>query len=141
MSKRIAHSRKGHKMSGFEIFVIEGNVKSDELAKDGAMMDGGKMAQMRASFCAANKSKSPRGVAVCVDTKHTHAQLSACSSVEYCATRSAFISLELSFCSVQCSALQRVWSHRSVASGKASSRAGQRTPSCCTPLSILEPSV
>ena len=30
-------------------FVTEGSVKADELSKDGAMMDGGEMAQIRAS--------------------------------------------------------------------------------------------
>ena len=36
-------------MSLFEHFITEGNEKAHELAKDGAMMDGGVMAQIRAS--------------------------------------------------------------------------------------------
>ena len=36
-------------MSLFESFITEGNDKADELAKEGAMMDGGGMAQIRAS--------------------------------------------------------------------------------------------
>ena len=35
--------------SHFESFVTEGNVKADELAKEGAMMDEGFLAQARAS--------------------------------------------------------------------------------------------
>ena len=35
-------------MSLFENFITEGNEKADELAKAGAMMDGGEMAQVRA---------------------------------------------------------------------------------------------
>ena len=48
MSKGIAHSKKSTRCRA-SIFFIEGNVKLDELAKDGALMDGGQMAQMRAS--------------------------------------------------------------------------------------------
>ena len=36
-------------MKLFERFVTEGNERADELAKDGAMLDGGEMAQKRAS--------------------------------------------------------------------------------------------
>ena len=36
-------------MAIFEQFTTEGSEKADELAKDGAMMDGGVMAQIRAS--------------------------------------------------------------------------------------------
>ena len=35
-------------MSLFENFITEGNEKADELAKQGAVMDGGEMAQVRA---------------------------------------------------------------------------------------------
>ena len=35
-------------MSLFENFITEGNEKADEPAKDGAMLDGGGMAQIRA---------------------------------------------------------------------------------------------
>ena len=36
-------------MKLFEGFVTEGNERADELAKDGAMLDGGEMTQKRAS--------------------------------------------------------------------------------------------
>ena len=36
-------------MSLFEKFVTEGNANADEVAKDGAMLDGGEVAQIRAS--------------------------------------------------------------------------------------------
>ena len=36
-------------MSPFERFINEGNEKADELAKEGTMLDGGDMAQVRAS--------------------------------------------------------------------------------------------
>ena len=36
-------------MSLFEQFITEGNEKANELANDGAMMDGGEMAKMRTS--------------------------------------------------------------------------------------------
>ena len=35
-------------MSLFEKFITEGNEKADELAKEGAMLDGGAMTQVRA---------------------------------------------------------------------------------------------
>ena len=43
-----AHRSKTEKqqMALFETFVAEGNEKADELAKDGAMLDGGEMAQI-----------------------------------------------------------------------------------------------
>ena len=46
-----AHRSKKEKqeMTLFEGFVTEGNERADELAKDGAMLDGGEMAQKRAS--------------------------------------------------------------------------------------------
>ena len=36
-------------VSLFENFITEGNEKADELAKEGAMLDGGDMAQVRVS--------------------------------------------------------------------------------------------
>ena len=43
------HSKKEmQQMSLFEKFITEGNEKVDELAKKGAVLDGGKMAQVRA---------------------------------------------------------------------------------------------
>ena len=36
-------------MSLFEKFITDGNEKADEPAKEGAMLDGGDMAQIRAS--------------------------------------------------------------------------------------------
>ena len=46
-----AHRSKKEKqqMSLFEQFITEGNEKANELANDGAMMDGGEMAKMRTS--------------------------------------------------------------------------------------------
>ena len=46
-----AHRSKNEvqQMSLFERFVIEGSERADELAKEGAMMDGGVVAQVRAS--------------------------------------------------------------------------------------------
>ena len=45
-----AHRTKKEKreMSHFEMFVTEGTEKTDELAKAGAMLDGGFMAEVRA---------------------------------------------------------------------------------------------
>ena len=48
MSKRTAPRRKVQQMSLFVRFIVEGNEKADELAKEGAMMDVGVMAQVRA---------------------------------------------------------------------------------------------
>ena len=42
-------SQQIQEMSFFEEFITESNEKADELAKGGAMMDGGVMAQVRAS--------------------------------------------------------------------------------------------
>ena len=44
-----AHHSKKVEMTSFEIFVIEGNQRADELAHDGAMLDGGEMGQLRVS--------------------------------------------------------------------------------------------
>ena len=46
MSRHIAQRKKG--MSHFEQFVNEGNEKACELAKEGAMLDQGFMAEARA---------------------------------------------------------------------------------------------
>ena len=51
-------------MSHFEKFVIEGNEKADELAKAGAMMDEGFMAEARAKTLQQKKRRSVRGLAV-----------------------------------------------------------------------------
>ena len=45
---RAHRSEKGKNMSQLEIFVTEGNDKADELAKAGAMLDEGFMAEARA---------------------------------------------------------------------------------------------
>ena len=49
--KRPAYRSKKekHEMSLFGRFATEGNESADELAKDGALLDGGEMAQIRAS--------------------------------------------------------------------------------------------
>ena len=47
MSRRTAQRRK-KEMSHFDRFVTEGNEKADELTKEGAMMDGCYMAEVRA---------------------------------------------------------------------------------------------
>ena len=44
-------------MTLFENFVTEDNEKADELAKDGAMLDGGEMAQIRASTVQRRKKR------------------------------------------------------------------------------------
>ena len=41
-------SKEMLRMSLFEKFITEGNYKADELAKEGAMLDGGGMAHVRA---------------------------------------------------------------------------------------------
>ena len=53
---RSSTSNKAHRskkemqsVSLFENFITEGNEKADELAKEGAMLDGGDMAQVRVS--------------------------------------------------------------------------------------------
>ena len=48
MYRRTAQKRKKKNMSQFERFVTEGNEKADELAKTGAMLDKGFMAEARA---------------------------------------------------------------------------------------------
>ena len=47
-SKLIASNRKCGKCCFFEKFITEGNEKADELAKEGARLDGGDMAHVRA---------------------------------------------------------------------------------------------
>ena len=60
-----AHRSKKEKqeMLFFDRFVAEGNERVDELAKDGAMLDGGGMAQSQHS--SAEKRRGLRGFAVC----------------------------------------------------------------------------
>ena len=48
-SRRIAPKRKDSKMSLFEKFSTAGNEKADGLTKEGAMLDGGVMGQIRVS--------------------------------------------------------------------------------------------
>ena len=54
-----AHGTKKEKekMAQFERFVTEGNEKADELAKAGAMLDEGFMAELRADTVRSNLSK------------------------------------------------------------------------------------
>ena len=42
------HTKEKKEMSHFDRFVTEGNEKTDELTKEGAMMDWGYMAEVRA---------------------------------------------------------------------------------------------
>ena len=61
-----AHSSTKEKqdLSLFERFVTEGNQRADQLAKDGAMLDGGEMAQTRASIVQQRREEvGLRGVA------------------------------------------------------------------------------
>ena len=51
-------------MSRFERFVADGNEKTDELAKEGAMKDGF-MAQVRAKTFSAGKRRSVCSITVC----------------------------------------------------------------------------
>ena len=48
MLKRTVQRRSEKEMTQFEKFVTDGNEKADELAKEGAMLDEGFMAQTRA---------------------------------------------------------------------------------------------
>ena len=48
MSRHTAQSRVERRMSQFEQFVAEGNEKADEVAKAGAMLDEGFLAEARA---------------------------------------------------------------------------------------------
>ena len=48
MSRRTAQKKDKKEMSNFEKFVTEGNEKADELAKVGATLDEGLMAEIRA---------------------------------------------------------------------------------------------
>ena len=61
-----AHRSKKEKqqLSLFEKLVTEGNEKADELVSDGAMWDGGQMAQIRASTVQQKKSGGLRSIAV-----------------------------------------------------------------------------
>ena len=52
-------------MSLFERFITEGNEKADEPAKEGAMLDGGVMAQVRASAVQAGKNGGSCSTAIC----------------------------------------------------------------------------
>ena len=49
MQKTHRTKKETQQMLFFEKFITEGNEKADELAKEGAMVDGGLMAQVRAS--------------------------------------------------------------------------------------------
>ena len=45
----VRHVKENQDVSLFEQFVAEGNEKADELAKEGSMLDGREMAQIRAA--------------------------------------------------------------------------------------------
>ena len=49
--------KEKHEVSFFEHFVTEGNEKADELATNGVIMDGGDMAQIRASTGQQNREE------------------------------------------------------------------------------------
>ena len=49
--------KEKHEMSFFEQFVTEGNEKADELATNEVIMDGGDMAQIRASTGQQNREE------------------------------------------------------------------------------------
>ena len=50
MSTRIVQKKEKQKMTSFENFVTEGNEWADEMAKYGALLDGGDMAQRVSTF-------------------------------------------------------------------------------------------
>ena len=52
-------------MSWFEKFSTEGNEKEDEVAKEGAMMDGRDMARVRAVALQQERGESLCSIAVC----------------------------------------------------------------------------
>ena len=57
--------KETQQLSLFEKFFTEGNEKADELAKEGAMLDGGVVAQARARTGPAGKRRSVCSFAVC----------------------------------------------------------------------------
>ena len=48
-NKAHRYKKEMQQMSLFERFIAEGNEKAEEIAKEGAMLDGGNMAQVRVS--------------------------------------------------------------------------------------------
>ena len=59
-------SKKGmQQMSFVEKFISEGNEKADEQAKEGARLDGGDMAQMRAATIQQEKGRGSCSFTVC----------------------------------------------------------------------------
>ena len=63
--KGATHEQTKEHISQFERFVTEGNEKADELAKAGAMLDEGFMAEARAKTMAAGKRAGVCSFAVC----------------------------------------------------------------------------
>ena len=58
-------NKEKEKMTQFEMFVTEGNEKADDLAKAGAMLDEGFMAEAKSKNNAAGERGGACGFAVC----------------------------------------------------------------------------